>query len=368
MGLDIYIQDIDTTYTKFCVYASPCSGNLSEAFSRLKESIRELTVMRTLQGPAAESIKTYFAEYHLPLISKIECLAGQLQTDFASQYLAGYQNSPLNESAHARLPEAELDSISMDCSRARYDFLQAVKHNLQKIPASDLDATGGYIPDTSSLEIALEDVLQKTNSTKSYLNEVEQKGKHTFSQNNGIFSSLLSAITSYISLPSTSITSYRAGAIYAYPETNSLLSIAGASAAAQKSLKEQTSKATQNSFNNVILRNERKTSNFLHAEQGMKKIDSAFSVAGIIGNACAVGEHITESLAWIGVPKCKEATKFLGNTRSVITSLTKGWKSCSEFVDKYVSQQTAVNEKDLTVLKTIRDAQNNVPSYLKEAQ
>ena len=58
MGYIVKMAEIDAAYDSYAAYGDPASGTLTLALEKLREAVRELTVMESFKGQTAELVKS----------------------------------------------------------------------------------------------------------------------------------------------------------------------------------------------------------------------------------------------------------------------------------------------------------------------
>ncbi len=176
MGYVIRMSDVDAAYDSFLAYAHPSTGMLTQALEKLREAVRELTVMRTFQGQAAEAIKSYFGDAYPVIIDQIECLAGQLRSDFALKYMNRYADQPIAEQGQAVLPEDEMEAKRGLLAFAKDSRIPTIQQYLDKAKSALPSGVAFTFPSTLRLQGALNGAHGEIEQIKNSMRVVEEAG------------------------------------------------------------------------------------------------------------------------------------------------------------------------------------------------
>lgn len=174
------MADIDAAYANYIAYGDPVSGALTQALEKLREAVRELTVMESFKGQTAEVIKSYFGDAYPLLIDHIECLAAQLKSDYAVRYMGRYSAQPIAEGMTAVIPEDELESKRGLLAYAKDSRAPSIQQNLTRAQAALPGGVAFAFPRSDHLQAALNAVHGEVEQLKNSVGALEGEGCKLF--------------------------------------------------------------------------------------------------------------------------------------------------------------------------------------------
>ncbi len=185
MGYTIKMAEVDAAYDSYVAYGDPILGTLTLALEKLREAVRELTVMESFKGQTAEVVKSYFGDAYPLLIDHIECLAAQLKSDYAVRYMDRYANQPIAEGAAAVLPEDELESKRGLLAFAKDSRVPSIQQNLSRARSALPDGIALAFPSPVRLQAAFNAVHGEVEQLKNSVGALEEEGSRLFGSEPG---------------------------------------------------------------------------------------------------------------------------------------------------------------------------------------
>ena len=185
MGYIVKMAEIDAAYDSYAAYGDPASGTLTLALEKLREAVRELTVMESFKGQTAEVVKSYFGDAYPLLIDHIECLAAQLKSDYAVRYMGRYSSQPIVEGAAAVLPEDELESKRGVLAFAKDSRIPSIQQNLSRARSALPDGVAFAFPSPTRLQGAFNGLHGEVEQLKNSVGALEEEGSRLFGSEPG---------------------------------------------------------------------------------------------------------------------------------------------------------------------------------------
>lgn len=363
--LDVTVEHIENTYGNYVLYGSPVSGSLATCCAKLKEAIRELSVMRSFKGDAADSIKAYFAEFHGSIINNLICCAGQLQSDFAQYYLSRYTNNPLNECSNARLVEEELCNIYSELKSSACVSISEISSLLGRMSFAQSSQLGIDVPSTSKVDQQFSELICNVANTKNLFQEIEQSGASAFQHSSSLYSSLVKAVSDELNVQMGDLSSYKPGAFAA---TNEALMAKTAFVKAvlnQRSVRSHVVDITQQCLDRTQAVLEKNLASSEKMFTFFSCIDGVAKVMAAMSGACAVVARITDVPKPLSSPKQKDVHKVLSGVSAVVSYFSKGVNSINGYGKKLRNEALQDNREQFATIAQRREAEALDPYYFE---
>lgn len=180
MGYLIKSSIIDATYEEYNAYLNQGDASLLSVLCELRESVRQLSVMRTFSGDAAQAVKAYFSEYHGMFIDALEELAEQLRFDYVVKYMNRYEETPIWENGDFVLPEDELTQKADLLKDLKDEDIESIRSELACAAACAPSGFGFSFPRTDMIFGTLNAAWSEADRLKQDVWECEMAAKRYF--------------------------------------------------------------------------------------------------------------------------------------------------------------------------------------------
>ncbi len=229
MGYAVKMTSVDAAYEQYIAFGDPEVGSLAHALAALSKAIGEIRAMKSFKGEAAEALKSYLANTHAPLIEGMLALVGQLQFDYAVSYMKRVGDAPISESAHAVLPEDEMEQKRGLLAQAKDERIPAIGADLARVAALLPEGPWPTIPASDGLQAAFTTAHDDVERVKNEVRSVEEQGMRLFGWGTRHFDLIETQLRLNIAdslLDAESVQGYVPGS---YPITDACLALTGVS-------------------------------------------------------------------------------------------------------------------------------------------
>ncbi|MCI9129204.1 MAG: hypothetical protein HFJ65_02635 [Eggerthellaceae bacterium] len=288
MGYEVKLSWVDGAYDEYLTYADPSSGALSSALDSLAESVREISVMKSFKGQAAESAKAYFRDLYPPIISALKDAAAQLKADYAVRYMDRFYQQPVFESGGACLPEDEMEHKRGRLEFAKDERVPKIGRSLDAVRSSLPSGVAFAIPSTASLQGAVNACHGEVEQVKNAVSDIEAQGARIFSNSSHIFSELCQSILAVLRGSSYDLATYEAGAYFQSDGAVPVALFSHAARADQEALHEAMISADRQMYDRQILREEEAYKVLEEGRGQWEVVGLCASVAVTLVGVCAV--------------------------------------------------------------------------------
>lgn len=283
-------QELLTDYSSYRV-------DVLSAARGLGLQVDALSCLDSFEGAGAESIKLYFSETHLLLLASLEGLAEQLVTDYAAQYYAKFEESPISEADdQAQWPSSVMEAAEKKLQGIREGDVADAAKALQTAAACIPDGMSFNIPSSANVEERLTNEETAIEKVRSGVESAEASGAAAFAKRGTDFQALASALSAAIARCASgavSMTDYEAGAFSAIAEDCGLGDAYDRCHEYQAENAAITISCQKDAINKEQIRIQEEAEKAAEEKEFWAKFGVAASALALIGTAAAVVATVT---------------------------------------------------------------------------